>query len=603
MKKSKLSVGLVTSFIGALAMTSCNSNLTSSKDAILTLKDYDGNVIEVITDEVYKSYLNDASGISKFYDAVMEVLIRHEYQEGNLNGKTSKTYEQIKTEAQNKVKGLKADAKSNAEANGTKYEDEWESILESNGVEDENELLEKFIYELEKEEVEDWYFEENKAQLTSEYIGVKNDGTDSSLSVTSKFPYHIRHILVNVSAGATNFYNGTVTEAEALNLSTVATSLADGKSTFGHIANIFSEDTGSAAVYGDAGIMDTDTSFVNEFKLGIYAYDAIYSRDTQIDVINAGLGITDDVETRLNNIGLSYVPYEAFVSIGDVRTDTESSEGNPVNGGNENYYPRNIYWNKYLNHHNPFVITNNALNESSVDGEGGTLLTGDIYETAATGKTGFRYVEGVSKNLDHKVLTDEAGRVIIGVRSEYGIHFMVMQKSIYDFNVGGEGSAEASLDEYYTTYTPDEADYPTHNGVAKKTYVNYLNTNDKSVLNERANTVKSAIKSFDSTYSYRLYEEFVANGNIQFAETSDGENLGDIIQNYIDSQREYNNWNDEKTLNETWRTYLELLEVQEANRIEERMIPELCAIKFKDADTLDGDGQLFGKGGACYYAQ
>lgn len=598
MKKSKLSVGLVTSFIAALAMTSCTSNLTSSKDAILTLKDYDGNVIEVITDEVYKNYLSSANGISKFYDAVMEVLIRYEYQEGNLNGKTSKTYAQIKTEAENKIKGLKAEAKSNAEANDTKYEDEWKSILESNGVEKEDELLEKFIYELEKEEVEDWYFEDNKAALTQEYIGVNTSGAATAQNVTSKFPYHIRHILMNVSAGASNFYNGTVTEAEALKLSTVVTSLADGKSTFGHIANIFSDDTGSAEVYGDAGIMDTETSFVNEFKLGVYAYDAVYSRASANATINKGLGITDDVKAKLDAIGLSYVPYKAFTTIGAVRSDTESSEGNPVNGGNENYYPRNIYWNKYLNHHNVFVITNNDLDDAAVDGEGGAILTDAVYDTAAAGKCGFRYVEGVSTSLDHKVLTDEAGRVIIGVRSEYGIHLMIMQKSIYDFNVDGQG-AEASLSEYYTTYTPDESEYPTHDGVAKKTYVNYLNTNDKSILNERANTVKSAIKSFDSTYSYRLYEHFVSNGNVEFAQTADGESLGDIIQDYINSQREYNNWNDAKTLSDTWRTYLELLEVQEANRTAQRLIPELCAIRFKNADT----DPAFDKGGVCYYAQ
>ena len=340
---------------------------------------------------------------------------------------------------------------------------------------------------------------------------------------------------------------------------------------------------------GDLGIMDTSTSFVNEFKLGIYAYDAILSGRTENTTIEAGLGITSDVKAELAG-GLSYVPYEAIKELGNVK-DVTDDDGIRVNGGNENYYPRNILWNKYLNHHNPFVITNNVRNPNDLNGE--TTSVDVTITEAAAGKTGFRYVPGVCATTNQKVLTDEAGRVLIGVRSEHGIHLMVMQKSIYDFDATANG---ISLNDYYTTYTPADAQYP---NVNVPTYVTYLSNASQSVLNERATKVKDTIKSFDSTYGYRLYNYFLD----QYKLTFNGD-LGEEISNYIAAQQEYNIWTNEKDMAKAWRTYLELLDVQEANRTTERLIPEVCAIKFRDAYNSKGElyDADFKEGGQCYYA-
>jgi hypothetical protein len=51
------------------------------------------------------------------------------------------------------------------------------------------------------------------------------------------------------------------------------------KETFGEVAFDASEDTGSAALYGNLDVMTAKTSFVNEFKLGIYAYEALVARE------------------------------------------------------------------------------------------------------------------------------------------------------------------------------------------------------------------------------------------------------------------------------------------------------------------------------------
>ena len=590
MKKNKLTLGLVSSLVGVLALTACNSSVTSNKDNIVSFVGYDGSEIGIVTDEAYKEYLKTPSGISKFYEAIMETLIRYEFKtEGSsLYGNTKKSYAEIEQDAKRKVQSAKDEAKKAAKDNGTSYDEEWESKLESEGVEDAKELLEKYIYAGEKEQAEDWYFENNKAQLTKEYIGVLKNGATAEGKVSAMFPYHIRHILVSVSAGASDFTRSTISEDESLKLVSVVNALKDGKLDFGTIAKELSADTGSAAKYGDVGIMTTETSFVNEFKLGIYAYDAALSGKTNT-VISEGLGLNGKfhnttVGAQIANVGLTEVPFDVFNKINEYKSTTTSDAGFKVNGGNESYYPRNIYWNTYVNFHNPFVITNTLVN-GSVDG---TL------KTAETGKCGFRTIANVANGK--QVLTDENGNPIIGVRSEHGIHFMIMEKSVFDFN-----DTLVSLEDYYTTLTPNEDGYPVTNG--GQTYVTYIKTADQSTLNERAEEVENAIKTFDSTYSYRLFEYFVDSAELQFL-GEDGIFAKEAIVNYIETTRNVNNYEDGQALNKAWRTYLELIEQQTYERTRPNgLIAEQCAIGFKNAHKANGERQGdFKEGGLCYYA-
>ena len=606
MKKSKLSVSLVTTFIASLAMTSCGK-VTSNEKAVVTFKGYDGQEVDVLTDSVYQDYLKTSAGIGKIYDAMLEVLVRYEFQNENSKLKevsqtgetTKRSYAQIQQDAKNEIAGLKKEAKNK----GGTYSEEWEKVLDNYGVENEKELLQKLIYQSEEEEIKDWYFRVNKEALLKEYIGLTQ--TDKA---NSKFPYHVRHILTSISGGESNFYNGTITSQEALSLYTVVKALYDGKSTFGEIAHDLSGDSGSAEKYGSVGIMDTSTSFVNEFKLGIYAYDALYSgadlttleaadldkglgltgKFLDTDTAGEGLAYETTVADKLDEIGLGYVPYNAFVKLNEYREDTTDDNGKEVNEGNEHYYPRNIYWNKYLNRHNVFVITNNVLPTSSYNG----TINGNVDEdinvlSADSTKTGFRSVTGITTG-SQAILTDEQGRPIIGVRSQHGIHFMILEKSMTD----------TGLQAYYNpdALIPGDEGYD----ASVKTYVTYENTTNKSVYKDRAEELKNTIKNFDSTYSYRLFEYFVAaeGTNISFL-SNDSIDLEALVKSYIASQREYNMWNAAESMNSSWRSYLELITIQEANRTEERLIPEMCALKFKDAST----DTAFAKGGACYYAK
>ncbi len=610
MNKKKLSIGLVSSLIAVLALAACNE-VTTKEKAIVTFKDSAGKEVTVLTNDIYDKYRESSDGISKFYNAILESIIRHEFDSSSTTI-YKKSKEKILSEAKGNVTGAQQEAEQNRKTNGTTYDEEWQKILDSHGCEDADELLEYFKYEIEKEEIEDKYFVDNKETLTKEYIGVDDQGeaVQTQGSIKSSYPFHVRHVLVKVAEGASSFYDGTISEGEAKNLSESIKYLTDTSFVFSEVATKISEDTGSAEKGGDLGIMTTTTSFVNEFKLGIYAYEAI--SEASNSAIEEGLGLNAEVSDAITakdfftNLGLQEVPYGAFLKIGEVAEDVADKQGREVNGNNSHYYPRNVLWNKYLNFHNPFVITNEVLDEDNIgDAINFPLVVDD--ETLLNPR--FKLIDA---STGKSVLTDENGNVIIGVRSEHGIHFMILQKSIYDFCEGGKDSYDVSLEEYYTNTVPGDEKYPVDpDGKDKNTYVNYIYSTDKSVYETRASEIKSAIKSFDSTYDYRLYEKYSV--GLRFNNT-DGIDLGKKITEYITATRYTNSNSAKETLNKAWRTYAELIELQNANRVEYvdattdyRLIPTRCVIGFKMTETeriiagINNDWVV--PGGACYYVK
>ena len=76
--------------------------------------------------------------------------------------------------------------------------------------------------------------------------------------------------------------------------------------------------------------------------------------------------------------------------------------------------------------------------------------------------------------------------------------------------------------------------------------------------------MKSKITSFDATYDYRLYTYLT--GKVQMTFTEAAGDLEDKIERYIDSNKTNNAFKQEDGLEKVWRTYTELLEVQDANR-------------------------------------
>ena len=615
MKKSKLSITLVTSFIAAMAMSACSS-VSAKKDTLVTFKPYGSKEsIALLTDDVYNQYKGTNAGVSKFYEKILEALIRYEFKDKNFD-KGEQKYSEIENWAKNEVQAQKDKAKANAKSNGTSYDTEWNSILKSNDVENADELREKFIYEKEKEVYKDWYADNIDAKLKQEFLGVKEDGTAVSSDVKAAMPYHIRHILVKVDEASNTdekFYRGTITEKQAKNLYLVASKLAEGKYTFSEIAKIdeISED-GSNATGGDVGIMTNAATsgslqMVNEFQLGLYAYDNIYNEDNvgdgAADTIKAGLGITQDVIDNLSD-KVGVVPYEAFVKLNEYAKAEADGYGNKLANGSTTLYPRNIIWNKYFNRHDVFLIKNakvgaEKFGTAQANTEFKNPITDSVYDANLAG------FDATSKYLTAGKGNDN---LVIGVRSEYGIHFMVIEKSMYEY---------ATLDAYYDTKVPGQDGYDAN----AESYVNFVK-GDTETAKKRADDVKSKITSFDSTYDYRLYTYLTGpekyQSNISFEGAAEG--LDESINNYISFLKADNSNKQEEGLEKVWKTYYRMLAKQEYDRnrmfntmdaqghlqqnltclVSEKAAEEFFAL-YDDPDNHTAYYDDFKEGGVFYY--
>ncbi len=663
MKKSKLSIGLVTSFIGALALTSCGSStakVTKSSTSVVDIDGYNSEEISVDIDELYKEYGESSNGTQLFYNAVLETLIRYEYPLISEKDDELKAYSKVQSEATDKINALIQTAKDNAKANGTEFDEEWDKILESNDVKSTKDLKLKFIYELEKEAMGDWYFKKNvestdsKKGLREEYLGVDdswNQVTTSTKNVDSLFPYHILQILVKLDgADATNYNRATITEAQAKKLWAVMRQLVDQQYTFEETVKL-TDDDGSKDAFGDDGIMTTKTSFVNEFKLGIYAFDAILTglndeEDNVNDKIYKAFGIdseaeivtstmsdnttssTTAIETKekvvdliqeemVDNVnihreaatnGIVEVPFDVFRQIGLHAEDTKIGTFEPE--GSAASLPRNVLFNAFLNFRSPFVVTNELLDESSVtvgdDDIATTSYDFDDEDILKLAGHNFRSMEigGSTKS----VLCDTNGNVIMGVRSSYGIHFMVMRKSVFENTNAAVSKEGTTLLDYYTTKVPGEDGYPE----GKETFVNMKVTSDPSYYSDRSDKIKSEIKStnFDAAYEYRLYESLLdyefdgvkMSDKVHFFDEDESGNS--VIQNNIEEMisllRENAHYSQIDSINNAWKDYLLQLINQNKMRSDVDMyegafVPTTCAFSFSK-----GNESMYEEGGACY---
>ena len=631
MNKSKLTLAIMGSLITSLSLAGCSSNLKWGPEGsgyILTFTNTDGSEVNVTADSIFGDYYSDVDGSKKMFDSVYEVIVRNHFTAADQQGKLT----EITKSAENKVSGVKSKANSNKDTNGTTYDEEFEKLLKNYGVEDEDELKEYFIYQEEKTEFEDQFYDQYLNDDTKNEYGNLRDGFkigDNSYAgyLTKKIPYHVKHILVKVSADSNTFYNGKISEAEARKLSNVASMLAEGGvHNFGEVAYTQSDDTTSGAAYGDLGIMDKDTSFINEFKLGLYAYDSLYNKKTVAN--ESRISIPSDQKTFFTNDSkVGQIPYAVFEEMAKVADTDTDSNGNGVNGSDAFYYPRNIYFNKYLNNHMISVIVPNDLPTASelysADPTTGVATGSESYVGAANAtyaaKSGFKSKASEIQNInwtnnsDGKVLCDEAGRIILVVRggssgdSGYqGVHFITVERSALidseTITTSSTGSYDVSLSEYYTTHYPSEEKYPTYtyNGVTypKNTYVNIRDENQKE-YKTRAETVESKIKGFEPLLDTYIYQIYAREQNIAF-HGDEGTKVQNSIDSYITTQRNKNDYDSSESWTKTWSAYEEYLEQQANERTKDKLLSATCAIQYTNPDKSSLSGWTV-KGGMCNY--
>ena len=615
MRKSKITLGIVAGLLATFALASCDGATFSGDGYVLTYKGTNGQEYHYTAEELFDNYLKSSSGVSTLFDSVYKVVVRN-YFITNTEGIAA--YPDIEKGADNDVAGVKSKAESAADDNGTKYDEEFEKQLDTYGVEDEDELWQHFAYQRMNTEFEDQFYEDNIDFIRD---SKKADAENYSGYLEKMSPYHVRHILVKVSANDKALYDGEITESEAKKLASVGENLALGDETFGSLAQLYSDDTGSAEKFGDLGIMSKSTSFINEFKLGVYAYEAIHNDETKADA-KSGLKVSNEMETSYNDViptsGIGTIPYEAFLKLEQYSDVTKDENSFLVNKGNAFFYPRNIIFNKYFNRHDISVITPNSvvlgtINGSDIDDENFAGAFNATYNNLQ----GFKHVPGLNLDvngdslvdINDKVLTTKNGKVILAVRggtsgdSGYqGFHFIVVERSAFD-----NASNGVTLSEYYTTKYPGQSGYPMDGENPKPTYVNFLDQQIKD-YKSRAESVEGEIKGFDSNLKYYIYEKLASEQKIQFNDelkyiNTDGEevtiDLGAAIGNWIKATRDQADYQTQDAWEDTWEEYVEFLQQQYASRGSKKLLSETCAIQYQNSVKTSALWDV--QGGACYY--
>lgn len=559
--------------IATLALTGCNKDLIVSDKGNIVTVTKDDKELPLLIDSIFDEYLNEADGLSAYYNAVYEVVVR-ELFEKNQQTKRKEIYDR----AELRVKDVKDQAKSNAEG-GKSYKEELESLLKTHNVEDIDELKEKFAYELMETELKDQFYDgsegtwihslsdQNWAELMS------GDGDDYVGYLERRLPYHVRHLLVKVGAESSDYVTSKISRDDAIRLSSAVVALAErsGNATFGSLANAHSEDEGSRDDFGDLGIMSTNTGYVNEFKLGVYVYEKLYNLNPDRDADK--IDMPNDAVDFFTNLGIGRIPYGAIEKLYEYRELEKSTLGKEVNDGDASYYPRNIIFNKYFNKHNVSVIVPNDVNEATKDGVGAVNAQ---YEQLV----GFQNVP----ELGETVLTDENQKVILVVRagssgSYEGIHFIVVERSgIVDI------VNDVSMAEYYTVEMPGSKAYPkTDDGKNKNTFVNFLR-GDMSLYKGRADKIKSDVKTFDPNIRDRMFEKLVELLDVKFHDKA----LEAKLYEYLENQRGRDEEREERENVELWNDWVEQLELQEYIR-DTRLIEEEYITAFKAGTDYDGD--------------
>lgn len=650
MKKTKLSIGLMACLLSAGTLAGCDNILQSSKDGVLI--SFNGQ--QIYADEILEEHFKDSSKYQDIYNSIYSLVVRNYFNvEGlsvnnpiyvkNASGKYELKSENkvnlgkadfaaIEARADKKIEFDRDTAKTNASTNKTSVKKELEAICTSNGVEYDKKLTNlknKYIDEIKQEMFDkDLYTYYLKDIVLG--AGAVTDGKTMSLKTKgmwkgyfeSELPYHVSHILVKLEDSSGKYADGTISEANAKKLYNVVNQIAYGDDSFSTLAHdMFKDDAGSAANGGDLGIMDLSTSYVNEFKLGIYAYENLYEPilkggvnkaiGSNIDLgKNQGVGVPTIKEKYQSAAdesfdlvdGLPVIDYSVFEELNKY-ADVTKSDNKDVIEGNALVYPRNIIYNKELNRHSIAFITGDptlqVFKENDVEykwvedpsvtenGEGKLFINGKGYKKIeAKSGTGFVKFGDLSKPiLAVKVAGD--WQPIICVRAgsgDYeGIHFIVINRSAFTTGVDANG---VTMEEYYTTFYPDQKEnYPKDaGGVNKKTYVNFASP-DQDKTKAKAEELTAKFKEYDSSrFNKYIFKKFCEIENIKIY-SNDNIDLGAKLDNWIDTTLEKANSDKTETWNKTWTEYIDTLTRQSSER--SKLVSNACKLIFKSANVKD----------------
>lgn len=625
MRKSKLAIGLMTAILSVGALGACSDVTYDENGVILTYTGEDGTKIEYTADDLFNDEFKDASNYQVVFDAVYKLIVKNYFNETDPDNSEygSKQLAGLKTKAQVAVDGDKQTASKKAESNGTSYDTEFSAILSEKGVEDEDELFDHYLYTYEEETFNDNFekidtnmkiLKSGTASITDPEKAAFYEDIPWDGYFAEKVPYHVSHILVKIEdADSTNYANAVISQANAKKLYKVANSLAVGDSSFADTATVMSDDS---AARGDLGLVDMDktATYIDEFKFAVYAFENLYgktaeAKDSKISMYFDGTKWVDNynlynhLEEDEHAKGFATIPYGAFQVI-DSNSERElGALDQKVHDGDVNFYPRNVFFNHYLNRHSLALVTPETASKTFGEdakyydvATGGTPMPatlGTLEHLEGTGFHNFTAEDGYAFTGTYLATSVRLGDKIVyrpilvvrggsaGEGGYQGIHFIVVNRSPFEYIDGVESAHLASLEQYYTTYFPEQDLYPTYTTAEGKveklqTYVNF--SKNKDTYQSRAQEVLSAIKGYDADgLKHFMFKKYLKAGKLAFNDADFAAEFFKWMER-SEQNKEYNNtveWENK------WISYIENLR-QAVSIQKNKTISKTCAIYYSN---------------------
>ena len=385
----------------------------SNKDSVLVV---DGkevvatiNGFNYTADDLYGDLVDYNSTASYMYEELEDLLIKT----------VVPVTDSMRNRIVNEVEKWKKEIKENATISGTSYKQALSSALANEGVNSEEELIEKKIFELQEEIITNQYWNNNKDRYYKEYFN-------------NRYVYHISQILVSVSTnGNSDFFDVQPGSSTAQKLYNVVNSLTNGED-FYNVALLYSDDSSTKDKGGDMGIVTlNDTNVSDEVKYALASY-SIYEE-------NASLSHPDYLDVVYKN-GIEAIP-QKYVDFLEKNYDSDVT-----------YISTSSSFQLYSRVYGRNIIFNNLFNTRTFRYLQSDEMTNVLSKENV--KMPLIDVAGFDSKSTQNVIVNEYGVPILVVRSDSGIHFISIKKSAF--------AGEEELMRYYSTEVNEVDGYKTY---------------------------------------------------------------------------------------------------------------------------------------------
>lgn len=579
MKKTALSLSLLFSLLaGCVVGCDVKKKKDDGKQVLFTVDGTNVCADDLLgfdsNSKMSYDFLSTDEGVKAVYEAVYKALAQ----------KNVDVTSAIEGAVDEKMEEWDDSVESYASANGVTKTNAKKTKLEELGFEDEDELRFSYLVEELKEELTDLYKDSHMEPTNTANLDGKSM-LERYVDATS--PMVVKHILSNVADSSTIYSMASVSESEVNKLVSIMQRLALAKLTRNSFKNIAYEesDDGSSTKGGNLGIVDTYTSFVPEFKLGLYVAEVIENHANAEYKGLAKFGMSEFEDELFGAQGI-YANYHVntinVASIGavlayvyeDNAADEQRAAGHTKTSEYESdLYPRNIIYNHYLNRSDiQYLKVDTANAEAEIK-----ALLAEVYPHAdadtinakAAEVMGGTYFNALTEteNLqvnDNGVVVDDDNSPIVVAKSTYGFHFISATYSSLD-----KSASEAVKYFMYGSNAPTNGTYVKSDiydfGYSTTTVAQ--NTRKSEIEGRVLNYIKGGFESIsteDKLYEYEIFNYYLGLGTVTFANDTLKNAINDKIT--VTSDLKANAIAEAKT--EEWSNYIEkVLATSEAGEL------------------------------------